>query len=142
LLEKEIKFIGGVVNNPNAPVVAILGGSKVSDKILLIKNLLLKADYILVGGGMMFTFLKAEGINIGSSLIEDEHVDFARKLLLEAKGKIILPIDVKVADSFSNDAIAEVVEINCIPDGMMGLDIGPNSVKLFKNYIDKANTVV
>jgi len=142
LMEKEIKFIGGVVENPQTPLVAILGGAKVSDKISVIKNLIPKADKILIGGGMMFTFLKAKGLNIGSSLCEEDRLDLARELMELAGDKLILPVDTITSKEFSNDAGHQVVTVNDIPKGEMGLDIGPKSVELFQDALKGAKTVV
>lgn len=142
LMEKEIKFIGGVVNNPDKPVVAILGGAKVSDKIGVIENLLNVADKVLIGGGMAYTFLKAQGYEIGKSLLEADKVDFAKDLLERAGNKIVLPVDGKVAKEFSNDAQITVVDIDQIPEDQEALDIGPKTVELFKKELEGAHTVV
>ncbi len=142
LLSKEIEYIGGVVSNPNRPLVAILGGSKVSDKIEVINNLLKVADHIIIGGGMMFTFLKAQGYNIGSSLCEEDKLDLANSLLEAANGKIILPVDTKLAKGFSNDADSKVANIDSIEDGYMGLDIGPKSLEEFGKIINNSSTVI
>ncbi|MEL0538542.1 phosphoglycerate kinase [Staphylococcus debuckii] len=142
LMEKEIKFIGGVVNNPDKPVVAILGGAKVSDKIGVIENLLNVADKVLIGGGMAYTFLKAQGYEIGKSLLEEDKVDFAKDLLERAGDKIVLPVDAKVAKEFSNEAQFTVVTIDQIPADQEALDIGPETVDLFKKELKGAHTVV
>ncbi len=142
LIEKEIEFLSNAVNDPKHPFVAIIGGSKVSDKIGVIKQLLKKADQILIGGGMMFTFLKAQGYNIGTSICEDDKLDLAKEILAEANGKIILPVDVKINDAFANDGDIKDVDIDAIPEGYMGLDIGPKSIELFAKYISEAKTVV
>lgn len=142
LLEKEIKFIGGAVDNPQRPYVAILGGSKVSDKIEVISALLEKADKLIIGGGMMFTFLKAQGYNVGKSKCEDDKVELASELLKKANGKIILPVDTVVAKEFSNDVEFKTVSIDSIADDEMGLDIGQKSVEEFANVIKTAKTVV
>jgi len=142
LMEKEIKFIGGVVDAPQKPLVAILGGAKVSDKISVIKNLIPKADKIIIGGGMMFTFLKAKGLNIGSSLCEEDRLDLAKELMELAGDKLVLPVDTITSKEFSNDAGHQIVSVNEIPDGEMGLDIGPKSVELFKSALAGAKTVV
>jgi len=144
-MEKEIKFIGGVVAHPQKPLVAILGGAKVSDKIKVIENLLDKADKIIIGGAMMFTFLKAQGKNTGNSLVEDDCLDLALSLLEQAKSKgveFILPIDAVVAREFKNEADHKVVSVDEIEDGWMGLDIGPASVKKFSDALSKVKTVV
>ena len=145
LVEKEIKFIGGAVDNPERPLVAILGGAKVSDKIGVIDNLLEKADKVIIGGGMMFTFLKAEGKNTGSSLLEADKVELAASLIKKAKEKnveLLLPIDTVVAKEFKNDTEFKTVSVDDIEDGWMGLDIGEKSVELFKKALEGAKTVV
>ncbi|RIL77807.1 phosphoglycerate kinase, partial [Staphylococcus equorum] len=124
LMEKEIKFIGGVVENPDKPVVAILGGAKVSDKIGVIENLLKIADKVLIGGGMAYTFLKAQGKEIGLSLLEADKIDFAKDLLERAGDQIVLPVDGKVAKEFSNDADITTVSIDEIPEDQEAMDIG------------------
>ncbi|MCT4565670.1 MAG: phosphoglycerate kinase [Maledivibacter sp.] len=142
LLEKEIKFIGGVVSNPERPLVAILGGAKVSDKIGVIENLIEKADKILIGGGMMFTFLKALGKNIGKSLVEEEKVELAKELLEKAGDKIVLPIDTVAAKEFKNDAEFRTVSVDDISEDEMGLDIGMNTIELFSKELKGVKTVV
>ena len=145
LVEKEIKFIGGAVDNPERPLVAILGGAKVSDKIGVIENLLDKADKVIIGGGMMFTFLKAEGKNTGSSLLEADKVELAASLIKKAKEKnveLLLPIDTVVAKEFKNDTEFKTVSVDDIEDGWMGLDIGEASIKLFSDALVGAKTVV
>jgi phosphoglycerate kinase len=142
LMEKEIKFIGEAVDAPERPFVAILGGAKVSDKISVIENLLHKADKILICGAMMFTFYKALGYEIGKSKCEDEFVEFAKGLLDKSQGKIILPIDTVAAKEFSADAEAFPVNVDAIPEDMMGLDIGQKSVELFREELAGAKTVV
>lgn len=141
LMEKEIKFLGNAIENPVHPFVTILGGAKVSDKIGVIKNLIPKSDHILIGGGMAYTFLAAQGHKIGKSLFEADKVELAKELLKEADGKIVLPVDNVVATEFSNDAAREVVSDN-IPDNEMGLDIGPKTIELFKSILKDAKTVV
>lgn len=141
LVEKEINFIGGAVDDPKRPFVAILGGAKVSDKIGVIENLLSKADKVLVGGGMTYTFYKALGKDIGTSLLEADKVDLAKELLEKAGDKLVLPVDSVVAPEFSNDAPTEIVEGD-IPEGKMGLDIGPKTVELFSKELEGAKTVV
>ena len=142
LLEKEIKFIGGAVDNPVRPFVAILGGSKVSDKIGVIESLIEKADKILVGGGMMFTFLAALGKNVGASKCEADKLDLAKDLLTKAMGKIVLPVDTVVTTEFSNETPFQTVSVNDIKEGQMGLDIGPETLKEFTNILSTAKTVV
>ena len=142
LMEKEIKFIGGVVNDPHKPVVAILGGAKVSDKIGVIKNLLNIADKILIGGGMAYTFLKAQGKEIGLSLLEEDKIDFAKELLESNGDQIVLPVDAKVAKEFSNDAEITEVSIDDIPKDQEAMDVGPKTVELFNKELQDAHTVV
>ncbi|EHJ08915.1 phosphoglycerate kinase [Staphylococcus simiae] len=142
LMDKEIKFIGGVVNDPKKPVVAILGGAKVSDKINVIKNLVNIADKIIIGGGMAYTFLKAQGKEIGLSLLEEDKIDFAKELLEKHGDRIVLPVDAKVAKEFSNDAKITEVSIDDIPADQEAMDIGPNTVKLFADELEGAHTVV
>ena len=142
LMEKEIKFIGGVVNDPQKPVVAILGGAKVSDKIGVIKNLVNIADKILIGGGMAYTFLKAQGKEIGLSLLEEDKIDFAKELLESNGDQIVLPVDAKVAKEFSNDAKITEVSIDDIPADQEAMDVGPKTVELFSKELEDAHTVV
>ncbi|PEG94385.1 phosphoglycerate kinase [Lactobacillus sp. UMNPBX10] len=141
LMEKEIKFLGDAVDNPERPFVAILGGAKVSDKIGVIDNLLDKADKIIIGGGMAYTFYAAKGIKVGNSLVEKDKIDVAKQILDKAGDKLVLPIDNVVADKFNNDADTKVVEGD-IDDGWMALDIGPKSFEEFKNVLKDAKTVV
>lgn len=142
LMEKEINFIGGAVDNPVRPFVAILGGAKVSDKISVIENLINKADKILICGAMAYTFYKALGYEVGTSKCELDFVDFAKGLLEKAQGKIILPIDTVVAAEFAEDAASEVVDSNNIPADKMGMDIGSKTLDLFKKELKGAKTVV
>ncbi|MCZ0702036.1 phosphoglycerate kinase [Natronobacillus azotifigens] len=142
LMEKEIKFIGESVDNPNRPFVAILGGAKVSDKIGVIENLLTKADKILIGGGMAYTFFKAQGKEIGKSLLEADKVDLAKDLLARADGKIILPVDSKNNKEFSNDGDITETSVDAIPTDAMGLDVGSETVRLFEKELSDAKTVV
>ena len=141
LVDKEIKFIGGAVDNPERPLVAILGGAKVSDKIAVIENLLDKADKVIIGGGMAYTFMKAQGKEIGISLCENDKVEYARELMAKAGEKLVLPIDTVVAKEFSNDAPSRVAQGDIQPDEE-GLDIGPKSVELFKKTLEGAKTVI
>ncbi|MDD2428251.1 MAG: phosphoglycerate kinase [Eubacteriales bacterium] len=145
LIEKELKFLGDAVNNPERPFVAILGGAKVSDKINVINNLLDKVDVLIIGGGMAYTFIKAQGGHIGGSLLEADKMELALELLEKAKAKnvkLLLPLDNLIGDSFSNDANRKVVKAGEIPDGWQGMDIGPITQGLFVEEIMKANTVV
>ncbi|ASZ06918.1 MULTISPECIES: phosphoglycerate kinase [Enterococcus] len=141
LMDKEIKFIGEAVEEPKRPMIAILGGAKVSDKIGVIENLIPKADKILIGGGMTYTFYAAKGIKIGSSLVESDKIELAKELIEKAGDKLVLPIDNVCAPEFSNDVETQVIEGD-IPDGLMALDIGPASVKLFADTLKGAKTVV
>ncbi len=141
LMEKEIKFLGGVVEAPKRPFVAIIGGAKVSDKITIIENLLKKADKVIVGGGMAFTFDAANGKAIGNSLFEEDKVELAKQLIAEAGDKLVLPVDAIAAAAFNNDADTYIAE-DGVKDGYMGLDIGPKSVELFKSVLADAKTVV
>lgn len=145
LMEKEIEFLGGAVENPKKPYVAILGGAKVSDKIAVIENLIEKADKILIGGGMMFTFLKAKGLSVGNSLLEEDKIELAKELMEKAKAKgvkLVLPIDTVVAKEFNNDAEHKSVSVEEIEDGYMGLDIAEKTVELFTKELEGAKTVV
>ena len=142
LLEKEIKFIGGAVDNPERPFVAILGGAKVSDKISVIENLLAKADKILIGGAMAYTFYKALGLNVGTSKCEDDFVDFAKGLLEKAEGKIVLPVDNVVTKEFAEDAESRITLRDGFADDEMGLDVGPATIELFEKELQGAKTVV
>ena len=145
LIQKELDFIGGALEDPKRPFVAILGGSKVSDKIGVINNLLEKVDSLIVGGGMAFTFLKAQGYEIGTSLLEEDKIDLAKELLAKAEAqgvKLLLPIDVVVAPEFKADAPATNVKVDAIPADQMGLDIGVETQKLFADTIKGAKTVI
>jgi len=141
LVEKEINYIGKAVDDPERPLVAILGGAKVSDKIGVIENLLKIADKVIVGGGMSYTFAKAQGREIGNSLLEEDRVALAKEFLDKANGKLILPIDTVISDKFGEDGDIKVVDGD-IPEGYMGLDIGPKSVELFKEALQGAKTVL
>ena len=145
LIEKELEFLGGALENPKKPFVAILGGAKVSDKIGVIENLIEKVDTLIIGGGMAYTFFKAKGYNIGTSICEEDKLDLAKSLLekAEAKGvKLLLPVDNKVAKEFSNDSEYIEVASNEIPDGYMGMDIGEKTIENFKEILKDAKTVV
>jgi len=145
LLENEIKNVDLVLNSDKKPVTAIVGGAKVSSKITIIERLIEKVDYLIIGGGMAYTFAKAEGGKIGSSLVEDDYLDIALSILDKAKTHdtvIFLPTDTKVADTFSNDANTQVVDINNIPDGWMGLDIGEKSAESFCKVIEQSATLL
>lgn len=142
LIEKEINFLNNALTDPKRPFVAIVGGAKVSDKIGVIKQLLTKADYVLIGGGMAYTFLKAQGYNIGDSICELDKLDVANEILSLGKDKIILPIDVKLNNQFANDGDIKTVSYDQIPDGYQGLDIGDQTIELFAKYIKTAKTIV
>ncbi len=145
LIQKEISVMGGALNNPQRPLVAILGGSKVSDKIGVINNLLEKVDTLVVGGGMAYTFLKAMGHTVGASLCEDDKLELAKEMLAKAKERgvdLLLPVDHKAGDRFAEDCQVSVIDGLDIPDGWMGMDIGPASVALFCTAVKKAGTVI
>ena len=145
LIQKELDFMGKALENPERPFVAILGGSKVSDKIGVINNLLEKVDTLIIGGGMAFTFLKAQGYEIGKSLLEEDKLELANELVAKAKAKgvnLLLPVDVVAAEAFAADAPFVVVDINAIPAGSMGLDIGPVTAANFAKAILDAKTVI
>ena len=144
LMQKEIEFLGNAVENPVRPFVAILGGSKVSSKISVINNLLEKVDTLIIGGGMAYTFAKARGYEIGTSLCEDDYLDYAKEMIEKAKAKgvnFLLPVDTVVAKEFKNDAESRVVEGSMAPDEM-GMDIGPKTRELYANAVKDAKTVV
>jgi phosphoglycerate kinase len=141
LIEKEIAFLGKAVGDPERPYVVILGGAKVSDKIGVIENMLSKADTILIGGGMANTFFKAQGLEMGDSLVEDDVLDTAAELMNKAAGKLVLPVDAIVADAFDNDANTKVVDVQAVEPGWRILDIGPKTIELFKQTLKSAKTV-
>lgn len=145
LLAKEIESIDKVLNSTEKPVTAVLGGSKVSSKITIIENILDKVDHMIIGGGMMFTFIKAQGGNIGSSLVEDDKLELALEILEKAKAKnvkIHIPVDVVAADAFSNDANTQIVAANEIPDGWQGLDVGPKTLEQFNKVIMNSKIIL
>jgi len=145
LMEKEIAYIGKAVSNPTRPFVAILGGAKVSDKIEVVENLMKIADAMLIGGGMAYTFLKAQGMEIGKSLVEEDKIELAKKILANAKAKnfkLFLPVDHVVAPEFKADAPATIVDVTATPADQMGLDIGPKTVVLFEEQLAHARTIV
>lgn len=145
LMQKEIDFLGNAVNNPERPFIAILGGAKVSSKISVIENLLDKVDTLIIGGGMSYTFSKAQGGTVGTSLLEEDYCEYALNMIKKAeeKGvKLLLPIDTVIADAFDNDANRKVVDSNNIPDGWMGLDIGPKTAAMYAEAVKEAKTVV
>ena len=142
LIEKELNIIEPAIKNPKRPFTVILGGSKVSDKIGVIENLVNIADYILIGGGMAFTFLKSQDINIGASLLDEESLDFCKKILKENKDKIVLPIDVVTSDSIEEPTNIKEKFINDMRENEIGLDIGHQTVKLFKSFLEESNTII
>ena len=145
LIEKEVEFLGNAVENPKRPFVAIMGGAKVGDKIPVIENLLKKVDTLIIGGGMSYTFYKAEGLEIGTSILDKDSLELAPQLLKKAEEagvKMLLPIDVVVADDFNNDAKSAIVDKDAIPADMMCMDIGPKTVELYKAAIAEAETIV
>lgn len=142
LVQKELENLGAAIENPKRPLVAIIGGAKVSDKIAVIENLLKIADKIIIGGGMAYTFLYARGYSVGNSLLEMDRVELAKEFLEKGKGKIILPIDDVVANDFSNPTEIKTVDSTNIPDGFMGLDIGEKTIALFKKELEGAKTVI
>jgi len=145
LIEKELKFLQGAIDNPQKPLAAIIGGSKVSSKIGVIEALLDKCDKLLLGGGMIFTFYKARGLSVGKSLVENDKIELAKSLEAKAKEKgvtMLLPTDVVIADKFDPEANTQTVSIEAIPDGWMGLDIGPKSAKVFQDALADCKTVI
>lgn len=145
LIDKELEYLKGAIESPQRPLAAIIGGSKVSSKIGVIETLLDKVDKLLIGGGMIFTFYKARGLSVGKSLVEEDKLELAKALEAKAKEKgveLMLPTDVVVADNFAADANDQTVAVESIPDGWMGLDIGPDSVKVFQDALKECKTVI
>lgn len=145
LMQKEISFMGGALENPKRPLIAILGGAKVSDKIGVIENLITKVDTLIIGGGMAYTFFKARGFTIGTSICEEDKVDLAQEMLDKAEKagvQLLLPVDNMIGDAFKEDCKCELVDSDNIPDGWMGMDIGPKSIVLFCDAIKGAGTVI
>lgn len=142
LLEKEIQYLSSAVEKPKRPFVAILGGAKISDKIGVIKNLLAKADHVLIGGGMANTFFKAQGFETADSLVQDEALGTAKEILASGSEKLVLPVDLVIADKFDNEAETKVIPTGNVPAGWRVLDVGPKTVKLFSKYVAEAGTVV
>jgi len=142
LMEKEIQYLGQAVTNPKRPFIAILGGAKISDKIGVIRNLLAKADRVLIGGGMANTFFKAQGIPVGDSLVEAEALETAQQLLQEGSAKLRLPLDVVIADRFEAEAQRKIIPVGPVPDGWRILDIGPETVAAYRKALMGAGTVV
>ncbi|MEO1070048.1 MAG: phosphoglycerate kinase [Cyanobacteria bacterium J06638_6] len=145
LIEKELQYLQAAIENPQRPLAAIIGGSKVSSKIGVIETLLDKVDKLLIGGGMIFTFYKARGLSVGKSLVEEDKLELAKALEIKAKEKgvdLLLPTDVVLADNFAPDANAQTVSVEAIPDGWMGLDIGPDSIKVFQDALKQCKSVI
>ena len=145
LMEKELQYLQGAIDDPKRPLAAIVGGSKVSSKIGVLEALIDKCDKVLIGGGMIFTFYKARGLSVGKSLVEEDKLELAKELEAKAKAKgvqLLLPTDVVLADDFSPDANSQTVSIDAIPDGWMGLDIGPDSINLFQDALADCQTVI
>ncbi len=142
LVEKEVTALSAAIYNPKRPLIAIVGGAKVSDKIAVIDNLLTIADKVLIGGGMAYTFLKAQGLQVGKSLLEEDKIELAKEYLARGQDKLVLPVDHKVADNFSVDANTKIVANDEIPEDYMGLDIGPKTIELFKKELEGAKTVI
>ena len=145
LIEKELKYLGEAVDEPRRPFVAILGGAKVSDKIVVIENLIKKADTIIIGGGMAYTFLKANGFEVGNSLVDGEHLDFAREVQQKARDNgvmMLLPVDSKLGDKFAEDCQTMTADSNAMPAGWMGMDIGPKTIAVYTDAVKAAGTVV
>ncbi len=149
LMEKEIAFLGNAVENPERPFVAILGGAKVADKLNVISNLLEKCDTLIIGGGMAYTFIKAQGHNVGASLVDDTKLDYCREMMDKAEKlgkKLLLPVDTAIAKAFPNPIDAEIevgyVDVDKMPEGELGLDIGPKTIEIFANEVKSAKTVV
>lgn len=145
LIEKEVKFLGDAVESPERPFVAIMGGAKVGDKIPVIENLMKKVDSIIIGGGMTYTFLKAQGYEIGTSILDADSIELSKELLAKAEAagvKILLPVDAVVTDDFENNNVIKTVDAAEMPADMMGMDIGPKTIELFKAAIAEAKTIV
>jgi 3-phosphoglycerate kinase len=142
LLQKEIDIMGNALKSPERPFIAILGGSKVSDKINVINNLLKKVDALLIGGAMMFTFIKSSGAETGKSKVEDDKLNLAKELLEKAKGKIMLPIDTIITDKIEGSSKIKKVKVNKIPKDMIGVDIGPETIAIYSEVIAQAKTII
>jgi phosphoglycerate kinase len=142
LMEKELEYLGRAVANPEHPYVAILGGAKISDKILVVETLLKQCDKLIIGGGMANTFLAAQGLNMQDSLVEESSLETAKSIMEKSSGKLVLPVDAVVADKFEADADTQVVDVNAIPEGWRMLDVGPKTIELYKNALSDAKLVV
>lgn len=142
LMDRELKYLGGVLRDPHRPFIAIIGGAKISGKIDVIESLLQTADSVLIGGGMMYTFLKAQGIEIGKSLVEEDKIDVAKSVLQRAGGRLLLPVDTVVAKEFANESEHKTVKVNAIAADWLGVDIGTETITLFSDKIAEAKTIV
>jgi len=142
LMEKELEYLGRAVANPEHPYIAILGGAKISDKILVVETLLSKCDKLIIGGGMANTFLAAQGLNMQESLVEEASLETAKAILEKSANKLVLPVDAVIADKFDNDANSQVVDVDVIPAGWRMLDVGPKTIELYKNALSDAKLVV
>ncbi len=142
LMEKELNYLGSVLENPKHPFIAILGGAKIKDKLGVIENLLPKVERILIGGGMANTFAKAQGYPIGDSLVEEDQLDVAREIMRKGTGKLVFPVDWVIADKFAADAASREVDVQNVPEGWRILDIGPKTIELFKRELNGAKTVI
>jgi phosphoglycerate kinase len=144
-MQKELEYLGKSISDPKRPFTAILGGAKISGKIDVIENLLPKVDNLIIGGGMAYTFFKAQGLEIGTSLLEEDKIELAKEIFKKAesaKAKLLLPVDIVTAEEFKDDSPSEVVDYDKMPAGKMGLDIGPKSIELFSTVIRESKTVV
>ena len=145
LIEKELKFLGGALENPQRPFIAILGGSKVSDKIGVIESLLEKVDTLIIGGGMAYTFIKAQGYEVGKSICEEDKLDLAKEIMEKAKQKnvkLMLPVDVAIANEFDKDADKKIVNVTEIPEDWEGMDIGEKTIQIYAEELEKAKTII
>jgi len=142
LMEKELEYLGRAVANPEHPYIAILGGAKISDKILVVETLLSKCDKLIIGGGMANTFLAAQGLNMQDSLVEESSLETAKAIMEKSTDKLVLPVDAIVADKFDNDANSQLVDVNAIPAGWRMLDVGPKTIEMYKNALNDAKLVV
>ena len=142
LMEKELEYLGRAIANPEHPYVAILGGAKISDKIMVVETMLSSCDQLIIGGGMANTFLAAQGLNMQDSLVEEASLETAKSILAKSADKLILPVDAVIADDFSNDANTQVVDVDAIPAGWRMLDVGPKTIELYKDALGKAKLVV
>jgi len=142
LMEKELEYLGRAVANPEHPYIAILGGAKISDKILVVETLLSKCDKLIIGGGMANTFLAAQGLNMQDSLVEESTLETAKAIMEKSTDKLVLPVDAIVADKFDNDANSQLVDVNAIPAGWRMLDVGPKTIEMYKNALNDAKLVV